>query len=224
VEYTVIVEHLEQEISLWLLLEYRHVSRIHGKERVWFTNVPRRYHKILSLYGRVFEKSVIALLFERYIEPAQTIVLDPQAQQKLTFNDLITARYIVIGGILGDHPPRGRTKTFITSRAPSGVKAFNIGEGQYSIDGAAYYVKYLIEHRGEEGFEYVDGVKIETEHGYVYLPYRYPLVNGRPLLADGLEYYLKYRKLREDIWREIREAQHRETQDLKTSLNSQAPQ
>lgn len=202
-DYTIIIEHLEPEISPWLLLEYRHVSRIHGKERVWFTNVPSRYHRLLGLYGCVFEESVIELLVEGFIEPSRTIILDPLAPCRLQYSDFVATKYIVIGGILGDHPPRGRTRTYITSRAPPTVRAFNIGEEQYSIDGTAYYVRYLIEHKSDDGFQYIDGVRIETEYGYVYLPYRYPLVNGKPLLADGLEYYLKYRKLRDDIWREI---------------------
>ena len=201
--YTIIIEHLEPEISPWLLLEYRHVSQIHGKERVWFTNVPIRYHRLLRLYGRVFEESVIELLVKVFIDPSQTIILDPSASRRLQYSDLVNAKYIIIGGILGDHPPRGRTRIYITNRAPPIVRAFNIGEEQYSIDGSAYYVKYLIEHKNDKGFQYVDGVRIETEYGYVYLPYRYPLVNGKPLLADGLEYYLKYRRLRDDIWREI---------------------
>lgn len=201
--YVVIVEHLEAELSPWLLLEYRHVSRIQGRDHTWFTNVPARYHRIIKIYGRVFEESVIDLLVSGALNPHETIILDPQAPGKLQYSDLATVKYVIIGGILGDHPPRGRTKTLLTSRIPSSVKAFNIGEAQYSIDGAAYYVKYLLDHRGEEGFQYVDGVTVETEHGYVFLPYRYPLVDGKPLLADGLEYYLKHRKLREDIWREI---------------------
>jgi len=202
-DYTIIIEHLEHEISPWLLLEYRHVSRIHGKERVWFTRVPIRYHRLLGLYGHVFEESVIELLVKGFINPSQTIVLDPLAPCKLQYSDLVAAKYVVIGGILGDHPPRGRTRIRITSRVPSTVRAFNIGEEQYSIDGSAYYVKYLVEYKSDEGFQYIDGVRVEIEYGYVYLPYRYPLVDGKPLLADGLEYYLKYRKLRDDIWGEI---------------------
>jgi len=203
VNYVVVIEHLEPEISPWLILEYRHVSLIHGKNHTWFTNVPRRYHKLLGIYGSVFEDSVIALILKGIVDPAYTIILDPSAPRKLNYSDLVTSKYIVIGGILGDHPPRGRTRIYITSRVPNTIRAFNIGEGQYSIDGAAYYLKYLLNHKSDKDFKYVDGVKIKTDYGYVYLPYRYPVVNGKPLIADGLEYYLKYRKLREDIWEEI---------------------
>jgi ribosome biogenesis SPOUT family RNA methylase Rps3 len=68
VNYVVIVEHLEAELSPWLLLEYRHVSRIHGRDHTWFTNVAARYHRIIEIYGRVFEESVIDLLVSESAE------------------------------------------------------------------------------------------------------------------------------------------------------------
>lgn len=203
VKPVVVIEHCETELSPWLLLEYRHASMIYGKDFLWFTNVPPRYHRTLSRYGRVLSDNVVELVRCRALNPERTIVLDPKASRTLTFEELLTAEFVVIGGILGDHPPRGRTWLYITSRMPTGVRAFNIGDGQYSIDGAVYYVEYMWRNKGIEGFKYVDGVVIETGMGEVYLPFRYPVVNGKPLLADGLEYYLKYKRLRDDIWAEI---------------------
>ncbi|MEM1701425.1 MAG: SAM-dependent methyltransferase, partial [Desulfurococcaceae archaeon] len=196
-------EHLEESLSPWLLLEYRHVSMFYGKEWLWFTNIPVKYHRVLRKYSaHVFDKSIIALVENGLVKPNELIILDPQSSNELGYNVLASTKYVLIGGILGDHPPRGRTKAMLTSKL-RGVQAYNIGEMQYSIDGAAYYIHYLWIHRGIEGFKYIDGVSIDTDHGSVYLPYRYPLVNGKPLLADGLEYYIKHRKLREDIWREL---------------------
>ena len=200
-----IVEHCEPEITPWLILEYRHVSLIYGRSYVWYTNVPSRYHRLLSKYGLVKSKSVIDLVRTGAIDPSVVIVLDPKASRSLTYEDLASAGYVVVGGILGDHPPRGRTWEYITSRMPACVRSFNIGDGQYSIDGAVFYVNYVLKHKGTEGFTYVDGVTVQAEHGEVYLPFRYPIVNGKPLLADGLEYYLKYRRIRDDIWRELTE-------------------
>lgn len=199
----VVIEHCETKLSPWLLLEYRHASIVYGRDYLWFTNVPQRYHRVLSRYGRTLSESVVELLRSGVFKPEQTIVLDPKADRALAFEDLSIAEFVVIGGILGDHPPRGRTWLYITSRMPPGVRAFNIGNGQYSIDGAVYYVEYMWRNKGVEGFKYVDCVVIETDTGEVYLPFRYPVVNGKPLLADGLEYYLKYGKLRDDIWEEI---------------------
>lgn len=157
----------------------------------------------MSNYGRVFEKSIVELIKEGVVEAETTIVLDPRASQTLTYDDLSSSKYVVIGGILGDNPPRGRTQLLITNRMPPGVRSFNIGDGQYSIDGAVYFISYMWHHRGLNGFTYVDGVSISTDYGEIFLPFRYPVVNGKPLLADGLEYYLKFRRLSEEIWREI---------------------
>lgn len=201
----IVVEHCEPELSPWLILEYRHASIIYGREHVWFTNIPLRYHKLLSRYGHVRSESIVNLVRNSVVNPLEVIVLDPKAKQELTYGDLESAKYVVIGGILGDHPPRGRTWDYITSKMPPGTRSFNIGSGQYSIDGSAFYVDYMWRNRGLRGFSYVDGIVIETGFGEIYLPFRYPVVNGKPLIADGLEYYLKYGRIREDIWREIAE-------------------
>lgn len=200
---TIIIEHCEEELSPWILLEYRHASIIYGREYLWFTNIPTKYQKILSKYGKVRIESVLELIRRNEIKTEEVIVLDPKASRTLTYKDLSEAKYVIIGGILGDYPPKGRTWEYITSRIRENVKAFNIGENQYSIDGAVYYVEHLWRNKDMSGFKYVDGVILKTDHGEIKLPYRYPLVNDKPLLADGLEYYLKYRKIRDDIWLEI---------------------
>lgn len=198
----IVIEHCEDTLSPWILLEYRHVSQIFGKERVWFTNVNERYHRILFKYGTPYSESVVSMVLRGFIKAGEVAVLDPRSSERLTYNDLISYKYIVIGGILGDFPPRGRTYALITSRMP-GVRAYNIGEGQYSIDGAAYYIYYMATHGGDQGFQYVDGVYIRHGDLEIRLPFRYPLVNGRPLLAEGLEYFLINRRLPEYIRREI---------------------
>jgi ribosome biogenesis SPOUT family RNA methylase Rps3 len=199
----VIIEHCEDSLSPWIILEYRHASMIYGRDYLLFTNIPAKYQKILSKYGRVREESVVELVNGGEIPVESLIILDPKASSTLEYSDLASAEYVVVGGILGEHPPRGRTWMYITSRMPIGARAFNIGDGQYSIDGAVYFVNYLWLNKGVSGYQYIDGVRVETEGGEIYLPYRYPVVGGKPLLADGLEYYLKYRRIRDDIWREI---------------------
>lgn len=196
----IIIEHLEDGFSPWLFLEYRHSSMIAGREYLWITNLPRRYHGLMSRYGRVFEESVIDLIGGGSIAPDKVIVLDPSAREMLKRYE-IDGSYIVIGGILGDHPPKHRTYKLLTSRL-RGVKARSIGEGQYSIDGTVYFVIHYWRF-GLENYRFIDGLRIKTENGYIKLPFRYPLVDGKPLLAPGLEYYLKYGRLPEEIAREI---------------------
>ncbi len=198
---TVVIEHLEEEMSPWLLLEYRHASIIIGKDNIVYTNIPRKYHKILRKYGRVYEKSVLSLYPHEKI-----IILDPQAEKPLSAKDLERCEVIVIGGILGDHPPRGRTKILLSIKAPKALKR-NIGEGQYSIDGAVYVVKKFIETGDLSSIRYVDGIILEHKEDNVVktikLPFRYPLVNNEPLLAPGLRELLLKGKIPDNIWREL---------------------
>ncbi len=198
----IVIEHLEEALSPWLILEYRHASAIAGRENLVFTNVPPNYTRLLSRYGRVVNESVVRLVKSGVLKASEVIILDPNASRRIEYEDFLRARYFVVGGILGDHPPRGRTYANITSKLPE-CEARNIGEQQFSIDGTVYYIMYLFRNRGIAGLGFVDGVTVETDHGYVYLPYRYPLVEGRPLLAPGLEYYIRYRRLPPEIAEEI---------------------
>ena len=198
----VVIEHLEPEFRLWIFLEYRHVSTIYGRDYVWFTNIPVRYSKVLERYGRVFQDSIVDLVKRRVIDIGKAIVLDPQASKPLSYDDLLVYKYVIIGGILGDHPPRGRTKEYLTNRL-RGIESRNIGDGQYSIDGSVYYIYYLWKNKGLHGFKYVDGVTIETKQGNVYLPFRYPIVGDKPLLAPGLMEYLRGEPLPREIIEEL---------------------
>ena len=38
-----VIEHLEPRIYRWCVIEYKHISKIVGKENLWFTNGKRDY-------------------------------------------------------------------------------------------------------------------------------------------------------------------------------------
>lgn len=200
----IIIEHLEKQFGIWVFLEYRHSSIIYGKEYIWFTNVPLKYRRILGKYGRVFSESIVVLVKKNMINKKEVLILDPQSKKKLTYNDLLNYKYIIVGGILGDHPPRGRTKKLLTDNLPD-IESRNIGEKQYSIDGSIYYVNYLWRNKSMDRYQYVDGVEIETLNGSIYLPFRYPVVNGKPLLAPGLKEYLVNGSIPDNILNELKQ-------------------
>ncbi len=184
------VEHCEDHLGRWLLYEYEDVVRLAGRERVVFTNVRRRdWCERLSRLARCYEESVVELRGVLWSEPREVLVLDPRAPEPLKTEDTRRVRVVVVGGILGDHPPRGRTEKCITSRL-AGALTRNLGPHQLSIDGAVYV--YL---RVEEGAELgkiplvvnptlrfnVLGSEVE-----VTLPFAYPLVGGKPLIPEGV--------------------------------------
>lgn len=196
-----VIEHLEPEISKWLYFEYTHASRIVGKDRLVFTNIKNPEDaKILSNLGLVRSESFIDIFSQDKI-----IILDPKAPQSLRPEDLMGIEAFVIGGILGDHPPKGRTRMLITSRAPSALSR-NIGRGQFSIDGAVYVANLVSEGVRLENIAVKRGLHIRlNEKAAIYLPYMYPLKDGKPVISDELIRYLTSEELIRDEERILRE-------------------
>ncbi|AEM39773.1 protein of unknown function DUF431 [Pyrolobus fumarii 1A] len=192
----IVIEHCEDHLSRWVLYEYEDVVRLAGRERVVFTNVSRsEWCEKLSRLARCYRESVAELRGVLWSSPERVIILDPSADKLLEPRDTRDAEVVVVGGILGDHPPRGRTRRCITERI-SGARARSLGPHQLSIDGAVYV--YL---RVEDGLtpsqvplvvnpklqlETLPGIEVEVE-----LPFAYPLVDGKPLIPEGVLRLLK---------------------------------
>ena len=182
---TVIVEHLEPCLTPWLLKEYEFVSSVVGPERLLFTNVPPAHTEALSRYGKVTEKRV----WEVAHQGTDVIVLDPVAEEVLRPEEATAAEYVVIGGIMGDHPPKKRTWAEITSRMPW-AKARNIGKGQLTIAGAAYVLMRIVRGARLEELDLREGLTIEVVMPggltlEVELPYVFPYEGGEPVLPEG---------------------------------------
>jgi ribosome biogenesis SPOUT family RNA methylase Rps3 len=185
-----IIEHLEPELWEWCALEYEHISQIVGKENLWFTNVKEKSKnaKKLEKLGKVFVESVSKLNL------TNACVLDPEAGKMLEPGEAGKFDYMIFGGILGDYPPRKRTKQELTSRM-QGTEARNIGKEQMSTDNAVYAVKQIAEGKKLFDLKFQDEIEIKTgEKESVILPYRYVLINGKPLISKKLVEYLKNKK------------------------------
>ncbi|MEM3597199.1 MAG: SAM-dependent methyltransferase [Candidatus Bathyarchaeia archaeon] len=182
-----VIEHLEPEIGTWLNIEYMHASEIVSKNRLIFTNVKGEADKNrLSSLGTVKEQS-----FAELYNPLEIVILDPKANSTLTPEDLANKKAVVIGGILGDHPPRGRTKLLMTSRC-SEAAARNIGKDQFAIDGTVYVAKLVSEGFRLEEIPVKKGLTIKLSgHHSIYLPYAYPLKDDKPLIHKALIEYLR---------------------------------
>ncbi|WP_457750679.1 hypothetical protein [Thermococcus sp.] len=175
-----LIEHLEK-ISEWLWLEYKHVSEW-WKDRLIFTNVLPEERERLAHLGSVIGESVTRFPFDR----SKVIVLDLQAVEELKPEDIEEDTIIVVGGILGDAVPRGRTKEFITSKM-EGVRVRHIGRPQYSIDGASIVAKLIADGRRLEDIEYEENPTIRLdEFSEITLHYAVPKLEGKLLLTPGL--------------------------------------
>lgn len=92
--------------------------------RIIFTNLTKDCDRLLlQPLGIVYKTSAIELLNN----VDNVIILDPGTKERLQVADLRMARYVVIGGIMNDSPPKGRTKLLITSRLSKALPR-NLGE------------------------------------------------------------------------------------------------
>ncbi len=180
-----IIEHLEQKLWPWCLVEYKHISKIVGKSNVWFTNIKKSDIKKLKNYGKVLTESVKEMALDG------ACVLDPAASKLLTPKDSKQFNYFIFGGILGDNPPKQRTTPELT-QFMKGVEVRNIGHEQFSTDNAVYVVKQITEGKNLHEIPYIDSPEITINKiESVILPFRYPLVNGKANISKGIVNYLK---------------------------------
>ncbi|MBI2662674.1 hypothetical protein HYX11_04410 [Candidatus Woesearchaeota archaeon] len=186
-----IIEHLEPKLYPWCILEYTHISQIVGKEHLLFTNIssPSEQQKLKSL-GIVHNPSI------RNISLPRACILDPFAKQPLTSKDTENFDYIIIGGILGDHPMQARTKQELSNLCKT-LPTRHLGKEQLPTDNAVYIAKEILEHRQQlSDFHFQDTLEIDIEKGEsIILPFRYVLINNKPLLAKGFKEFLKKQKM-----------------------------
>lgn len=188
-----VIEHLEPEIGKWLLYEYAHASKIVGKKHLMFTNVRNKSDWTkLSKLGKVETRSAMEI-FSR----EKVLILDPKADLPLTPEDFAGKGVLVVGGILGDIPPRGRTFRLITKRFRE-TTVRNLGKAHFSIDGAIYMAKLVNEGTPLEKIPIKKGLTLKLNEHEVYLPYAYPFKDGKPVISHKLVAYLCSDKIVKD--------------------------
>ncbi len=187
------IEHLEEEYSLWIIYEYINAS-ILCEGKIIYTNIDReRVARILSRYGEVYREKV-----DEIINPDNLIILDPEASKPLSPYEINRETVLVVGGILGDNPPRKRTKKLLTDRIET--KARNLGEKQMSIDGAAYTAYLVANGMSLNQIPFIDGLEIVGRDWEVTLPYRYPLKNSRPILSPIIKRIIEEIGIFDEYW------------------------
>jgi ribosome biogenesis SPOUT family RNA methylase Rps3 len=181
-----IIEHLEPRIWKWCLIEYKHILKIVGRKNLWFTNVKKGSSE-LKKYGRVIKSSV------KYLNLKNACVLDPDAKKTLTPKEAQKFHYFIFGGILGDWPPKKRTKQLLSSFL--NCEKRNIGKKQMSTDTAVFVVKSVKEGTPLHRINFRRGIEISTgKNESVRMPYQYALIDGKQLISPELVSYLKRKR------------------------------
>ncbi len=182
---TYIIEHLEPKLWPWCIIEYKHISKIVGKNNLLFTNLKKTDFKKLNKYGKVSDNKA------REFSLKNACLLDPESKKTLTSKEAKKYSYFIFGGILGDYPPRKRTKSELT-RFIKNTKIRNLGKHQLSTDNAVFVVKQLCNGKNLEDIKFQDEVEIKINKiESTILPFKYPIVNGKPNISKELVKYLK---------------------------------
>jgi len=179
-----IIEHLDKKLYKWCLLEYKHIGQTVGKNNALFTNIKKNKNTI-EKFARATNKRVSQLkLFN-------VCILDPEAKKQLTPKDAKKFDFFIFGGIMGDYPPRKRTREIKYNSA----ERRNLGKAQMSTDTAVLVTKMIHDGMPIEKIKFQDKLTIPMKEGEeIELPYRYVLKNGKPVLPKGLLTMLKTQK------------------------------
>ena len=176
-----VIEHLEPKVYQWCKLEYSHISSFVGKKNLLFTNTNS---SVLKKFGKVESKSIKKLRFDK------ACVLDPEAKVTLTPEIAKKFNYFIFGGILGDDPPKERTKDELTKFLP--YPAFNLGNAQMSTDTAVIVTKLICDGKKLSDLKFQQGIEIKiSEYEEVHLPYKYLVIKNKVLLAPGIAEMLR---------------------------------
>lgn len=178
----IVVEHLEPVLSPWVFLEYKHAASVIGNLLV--TNVKNeRERACLEPFAVAVRESV-----KEITELGEILVLDPQARVPLSPEDFKRCRYVVVGGIMGDFPPKGRTRKLLTERL--GVEARTLGPCQLSVDGAAYVAWRVAQGEPLERVRVALGLTLKQGSLEVQLPYCYPVSEEGVVFSRELGAYV----------------------------------
>lgn len=183
-----IIDHMEPSLFKWCILEYRHMSTIVGKTKIIFTNITKGKTKLKGI-GKIYSKPIDKL----NLNLKRACVLDPGAAKKLTPKGAKKFDCFIFGGILGDYPPRARTKELVHRLPKTATR--NLGKKQMSTDTAVHVTKMIYSGKNLEELHFHDKIEIPISKGEsVLLPYRYLFENEEPVLPSGLIEMLRKQK------------------------------
>ncbi|KOG96536.1 SPOUT methyltransferase [Saccharomyces pastorianus] len=193
-----IIEHMEEGFSEWVILEYSQILRDVGAENLILSSLPKNTtekdipEKLLSL-GLRWTTSDLKNIDEDFkdLEPlkdGRVCLLDPRAAIDLQPEDAAEFDYFVFGGILGDHPPRDRTKELKTTY-PNLLVGRRLGDKQMTTDTAIRTTQLIVKNKTKfEDIKFIDYPEFRfNKNEATEMPFRYVLdKEGRPILPEGM--------------------------------------
>ncbi|WWC59105.1 uncharacterized protein I303_101653 [Kwoniella dejecticola CBS 10117] len=124
------------------------------------------------------------------IPKERVCLLDPKAEKILSPEDADTFDVFLYGGILGDDPPRDRTKEL----RKLGFEGRHLGEKQMTTDTAVGVTKIVVEDQiSLDKIPFTDFPTITfNKYESIEMPFRYVVDDkGEPILPPGMREHLK---------------------------------
>ncbi|CAI4036339.1 hypothetical protein SMKI_15G1790 [Saccharomyces mikatae IFO 1815] len=193
-----IIEHMEEGFSEWVILEYSQILREVGPENLVLSSLPEGTtekdipKKLLTLGLRWTTKDLKGINEDfkdlEALKDGRVCLLDPRATIDLQPEDAAKFDYFVFGGILGDHPPRDRTKELKTTY-PNLLISRRLGDKQMTTDSAIRTTQLIIKDQtGFEDIKFIDYPEFRfNKNEATEMPFRYVLdKEGKPILPEGM--------------------------------------
>lgn len=191
-------------MSEWVTLEYKKMLEDVGKENLLICSLPKTTKTDdisdelleLGLQWTVLQLDEIHQEFPSFtnIKDKKMCLLDPRGSTELSCADVYVYDVCILGGILGSHPPRDRTKE-LKDKYPGLLEGKRLGALQMSTDTACRCAHYILEKQIPfEEIKFIDYPEIRfNKREAVEMPFRYILddVTGKPILPDGMLQLMK---------------------------------
>lgn len=180
-----IVEHMEEGLSEWVIMEYRHMISQVGKGNLILsglssTTIDSAPSDIAE--GAVLTSKTVLELTEKH----KVLLLDPASPQEMSPEDGLPDagfEFLLFGGILGDDPPQDRTKLLRVQ----GFATRHLGNHQMTTDTAVMVSKKIFEGARLGEIPFIDRPDIVLgKNERVEMPFRYiKEANGQPKVPPG---------------------------------------
>ena len=189
----VVVEHMEEYPTRWLLAEYLVAAREAWSHGADFLVTGVRDGPLQSLLDGMGIPWAWEHAWEAFDYPG-TIVLDLWAERDLDPLEAASARVFVVGGIMGDHPPRGRGRLLAMGFDWASMR--RLGPRQMSIHTTVWALMRVRSGVRVEDLPLVEGAEIEVEGPLgkysVFLPFAYPAgPDGRAVVPEEVRRVLE---------------------------------
>ena len=183
----VVIENLEYYPSRWLVEEYVESYRF-SASRGYDLVVTGVVNPVMAAYlesrGVAFSRRP-GYAYNR----GDCILLSLDAGRRLEPWEAESAYCVIVGGIMGDHPPRGRTR-LLRYQVYTAPALRHVGRVQFSIDGAVKMAILVASGRSIDEIEVASPVYIDVDTPMgrveVELPYGYPVIDGSPSIPRGV--------------------------------------